>query len=76
MPVPRQLAYRGLNVLNCVFTYSAMFLSECSVKFFRLTQSLRQVPFLGAARDFSSRVNFQCSVSYVVRTALVCNRSH
>ena len=34
---------------------------------------LRQVRFPGAARDFSPRVNFQCRVSYDVRTPLVCN---
>ena len=29
---------------------------------------LRQVRFLGAARDFSPRVNFQCRLSYGART--------
>ena len=29
-----------------------------------------------AVRDFSSRVHFQCRLSYGVRTALVCNRMH
>ena len=29
---------------------------------------LMQVRFLGAARDFSPRVNFQCRLSYGVRT--------
>ena len=31
---------------------------------------LRQVRFPGAARDFSPRVNFQCRLSYGVRTLL------
>ena len=31
---------------------------------------LTQVRFLGAARDFSPRVNFQCRLSYGVRTPL------
>ena len=35
---------------------------------------LRQVRFPGATRDLSPRVNFQCRLSYGVRTALVCNR--
>ena len=29
-----------------------------------------------AARDFSPIVNFQCRLSYGVRTAHVCNRTH
>ena len=37
---------------------------------------LTKVRFLGAARDFSSRVNFQCRLSYGVRTPPVCNRMH
>ena len=35
-----------------------------------------QVRFPGAARDFSPRVNFQCRLSYGVRTPPVCNRVH
>ena len=37
---------------------------------------LTQVRFPGAARGFSSRVNFQCRLSYGVRTPPVCNRMH
>ena len=37
---------------------------------------LMEVRVPGAARDFSPRVNFQCSLSYGVRTAPVCNRMH
>ena len=37
---------------------------------------LRQVRFLGVARDFSPRVTFQCRLSYGVLTTLVCNRMH
>ena len=35
---------------------------------------LTQVRFPGAARDFSPRVNFQCRLSFGVRTPPVCNR--
>ena len=34
---------------------------------------LTRVRVPGAARDFSPRVNFQCRLSYGVRTAPVCN---
>ena len=37
---------------------------------------LTQVRISGAARDFSPRVNFQCGLSYGVRTALACYRMH
>ena len=42
----------------------------------RTGTSLRQVRFPGATRDFSTRVNFQCRLSYGVRTppcATACN---
>ena len=35
-----------------------------------------QVRLPGMARDFPPRVNFQCRLSYGVRTPLVCNRMH
>ena len=37
---------------------------------------LTRVPVPGAARDFSPRDNFQCSLSYGVHTAPVRNRMH
>ena len=37
---------------------------------------LTQMRFPGAARDFSPRVQFQCRLSYGVRTPPVCNRTH
>ena len=53
--------------------------TDCSFLFFsggdvaqlvdrRTSTPLRQVRFPGAARDFSPRVNFQCRLSYGVRT--------
>ena len=37
---------------------------------------LTRVRVLGAPRNFSPRVNFQCRLSYGVRTVPVCNRMH
>ena len=37
---------------------------------------LKVVRVPGAAREFSSRVNLQCRLSYGVPAAHVCNRSH
>ena len=37
---------------------------------------LTRVRIPGAARDFFRRANFQCRLSYGVRTALVCSRRH
>ena len=42
----------------------------------RTGMPLRQVRFLGAARDFSPRVNFQCRLACGVRAAIMCNRMH
>ena len=37
---------------------------------------LMRVRFPGAARDFPPRVNFQCRLSYGVRTPPMCNRMY
>ena len=41
-----------------------------------LAAVLTRVRVPDAARDFPSRTNFQCRLSYGVRTAPVCNRIH
>ena len=61
----------------CVFLPVSHNACLSSVFFFTKPDAmLTRIRIPSAARDFSPRVNFQCRLSYGVRTTPVCNRMH